>query len=87
MAHTKSQGAVRGNRDSISKRLGVKVYGGEKVVAGNIILRQRGTKMFPGDGVSMGRDYTIFAAKNGVVDFKTLRGKKYIQVMNLPGAK
>lgn len=87
MAHTKSQGAVRGNRDSISKRLGVKVYGGEKVVAGNIILRQRGTKMFPGDGVSMGRDYTIFAAKNGIVDFKMSRGKKYIQVMSLPGAK
>ena len=81
MAHTKSQGSVRGNRDSISKRLGVKVYGGEKVVAGNIILRQRGTKMFPGDGVSMGRDYTVFATREGVVNFKIQKGKRYIQVV------
>ncbi|HVZ12048.1 MAG TPA: 50S ribosomal protein L27 [Patescibacteria group bacterium] len=82
MAHTKSQGSVRGNRDSVSKRLGFKVYGGQKVTSGNIILRQRGTKMFPGDGVSMGRDYTIFATKDGIVDFKVLKGKKYIQVVS-----
>lgn len=87
MAHTKSQGSVRGNRDSISKRLGIKVYGGGKVTAGNVILRQRGTKMFPGDGASMGRDYTIYASKNGVVNFKKSSGKKYIQVINLPSAK
>ncbi len=81
MAHTKSQGAVRGNRDSISKRLGVKVYSGQKVAAGNVILRQRGTKMFPGDGVSMGRDYTVFATREGVVNFKIQKGKRYIQVV------
>ena len=81
MAHTKSQGAVRGNRDSISKRLGVKVYEGEKVIPGNVILRQRGTKMFPADGALMGRDYTIFAKAAGTVNFKTLRGKKYIEVV------
>ena len=82
MAHTKSQGAVRGNRDSISKRLGLKVYGGQEVIAGNIILRQRGTRAFPGNGTDMGRDYTIYAVKAGKVNFKTARGKKYIEVVN-----
>ena len=81
MAHTKSQGAVKWNRDSISKRLGVKVSGGQKIKAGSIILRQRGTKMFPGNGVSMGNDYTIYALSDGVVSFKIQRGKKYIQVI------
>lgn len=80
MAHTKSQGAVAGNRDSVSKRLGLKVYGGQKVIAGNVIVRQRGTRLYAGDGVDMGRDYTIFATKNGTVSFKTLRGKKYVVV-------
>ncbi|EKD86787.1 MAG: 50S ribosomal protein L27, partial [uncultured bacterium] len=70
MAHTKAQGSVRGNRDSISKRLGVKLYGGEKAIAGNIIVRQKGTKFFPGDGVMMGRDYTIFSIIEGIVKFK-----------------
>ena len=82
MAHTKSQGAVRGNRDSVSKRLGLKVYGGQTVIPGNIILRQRGTKMYAGEGVDMGRDFTIFATKSGKVNFKTLRGKKVIEVIN-----
>jgi len=81
MAHTKSQGAVKGNRDSISKRLGVKVYGGQKIKAGGVILRQRGTKMYAGSGVSMGRDYTLYASQEGTVAFKTLKGKKYIQVV------
>lgn len=80
MAHTKSQGAVKGNRDSISKRLGVKVYGGQKVIAGNIILRQRGSKVFPGLGVSMGRDFTIFATNDGIVNFKILRGKRLVEI-------
>ena len=80
MAHTKSQGAVRGNRDSISKRLGVKVYGDQKVNPGNIIVRQRGTKINPGRGTSMGRDYTIFAAIAGTVGYRTLRGKKIVEV-------
>ena len=81
MAHTKSQGAVRGNRDSISKRLGVKVYGGEKVIPGNIIIRQRGTKVHAGLNASMGNDYTIFARTEGVVNFKTRRGKKIVEVV------
>lgn len=82
MAHTKSQGAVKGNRDSISKRLGVKLFGGQKVIAGNIIVRQRGTKVHPGQGTSMGRDFTILAQSRGVVNFKTLRGKKFVEVVS-----
>lgn len=82
MAHTKSQGAVRGNRDSISKRLGVKVYGDQKVISGNIIVRQRGSKVYPGRGTSMGRDFTIFATVPGVINYKTLRGKKVVEVIS-----
>lgn len=82
MAHTKAQGAVAGNRDSISKRLGVKLYGGQKAASGNIIVRQKGTKFFPGNGVSMGRDFTLFAVQDGMVNFKTLRGKKIVEVLN-----
>ena len=81
MAHTKSQGAVKGNRDSISKRLGIKVFGDQKVTAGNIIVRQRGTKFYPGKGTSMGRDFTIFASMAGSVDYRTLRGKKIVEVV------
>lgn len=81
MAHTKAQGSVRGNRDSIAKRLGIKLYGGQKASAGNIIVRQKGTKFFPGRGVMMGRDYTIFSIIEGIVKFKTLRGKKIIDVL------
>lgn len=80
MAHTKSQGAVAGNRDSVSKRLGLKTYGGQNVIPGNIILRQRGTRMYAGNGVDMGRDFTLFATKAGKINFKTLRGKKYVEV-------
>lgn len=83
MAHTKAQGAVAGNRDSISKRLGVKLYGGQKAASGNIIVRQKGTKFFPGNGVSMGRDFTLFAVQDGMVNFKILRGKKIVEVLNL----
>ncbi len=81
MAHTKSQGAVKGNRDSISKRLGVKLYAGEVTHSGMIIIRQKGTKFHPGNGTDMGKDYTIFAVKNGKVAFKTLRGKQYVEVL------
>ncbi len=81
MAHTKAQGTVKGNRDSIAKRLGVKLYDGQKVSAGNIIVRQKGTKFHPGNGVSMGKDYTIFSLLNGIVKFKNLRGRKYIEVV------
>lgn len=82
MAHTKAQGSVKGNRDSIAKRLGVKLYGGQKAQNGNIIVRQKGTKFFPGMGVSMGRDFTLFAIKAGIVHFRKLRGKNLVEVLN-----
>ena len=69
MAHKKGQGSVKNGRDSASKRLGVKKFGGESVIAGNIILRQRGTKFIPGLNVGLGRDYTIFALVDGRVKF------------------
>ena len=70
MAHKKSGGSARNGRDSESKRLGVKRYGGEKVVAGNIIVRQRGTKLYPGVNVGMGTDHTLYALVDGVVSFR-----------------
>lgn len=81
MAHTKSAGSVKGNKDSIAKRLGVKVFGGQKVISGNIIVRQKGTNFHPGIGVSMGKDYTIYAISDGTVQFKIARGKKVIEVV------
>lgn len=69
MAHKKGQGSVKNGRDSQSKRLGVKKFGGEQVIAGNIIIRQRGTKWVPGLGVGLGKDYTIFAVTDGTVRF------------------
>ena len=81
MAHIKSGGTTKGNRDSIAKRLGVKKYAGEKVINGNIIMRQRGSKFHPGNGTSMGNDYTIFAIKEGTVQFKKHFGKKIIEVI------
>ena len=69
MAHKKGQGSVKNGRDSISKRLGVKKFGGESVIAGNIIVRQRGTKFQPGRNVGLGRDYTIWALVDGQVKF------------------
>ena len=69
MAHKKGQGSVKNGRDSISKRLGVKKFGGQAVIPGNIILRQRGTKFQPGRNVGLGRDYTIFALIEGKVVF------------------
>jgi len=73
MAHKKGQGSSRNGRDSQSQRLGVKAYGGQWVTAGSIIVRQKGTKFFPGLHVSMGRDYTIFALADGVVSFTSSR--------------
>lgn len=70
MAHTKAKGTSKLGRDSISKRLGVKVFGGEKIGAGEIIVRQRGSKFFAGDGVSRGADDTLYAKKEGVVAFE-----------------
>ncbi len=82
MAHTKAGGTTKGNRDSIAKRLGVKIYGGQKAMPGNIILRQKGSKVFPGNGVGMGKDYTLFALDEGTVNFKMRRGKKIVEVVN-----
>jgi len=69
MAHKKGQGSTQNGRDSVSKRLGVKKFGGQSVVAGNIIIRQRGTRFHPGDNVGIGRDHTLFALKDGTVNF------------------
>lgn len=69
MAHKKGQGSVKNGRDSVSKRLGVKKFGSQKVIAGNILIRQRGTKFKPGANVGLGRDYTLFALVDGVVRF------------------
>ena len=82
MAHTKSQGAVKGNRDSIAKRLGVKLFGGQSAKVGSIIVRQKGTKFHSGKGTSLGKDYTIFAVEDGKVAFKTKQGKQYVEVVN-----
>lgn len=82
MAHTKAQGSVRGNRDSVSKRLGVKLYSGQKVSKGNIIIRQKGTKFFAGTGVGSGNDFTLFAVQDGIVNFRTSKGKKVVSVIN-----
>lgn len=76
MAHTKSLGAAKRNVDVAGKRLGVKKYAGEYVLAGNIIVRQRGSSMHPGTGTQMGRDFTIFATQAGVVSFRRMRGYK-----------
>ncbi len=84
MAHKKGGGSSRNGRDSNSKRLGVKVFGGQAVVPGNIIVRQRGTKFHPGEGVGIGKDHTIFATVEGYVVFERMRnreGQKQISVV------
>ncbi len=80
MAHKKGQGSSRNGRDSISKRLGVKRHDGQIVRAGNILVRQRGTRIYPGNNVGMGNDYTLFALVDGIVKFETKRGKKVVSV-------
>lgn len=83
MAHKKAGGSTRNGRDSESKRLGVKKYGGELVLAGNILVRQRGTKFHPGNNVGCGRDHTLFAKADGVVEFavKGPKNRKYVNVV------
>lgn len=82
MAHKKAGGSSRNGRDSAGRRLGVKKFGGELVVPGNIIVRQRGTKFWPGEGVGMGKDHTIFATVQGNVKFhQGLKGRKFISVL------
>ncbi len=81
MAHKKAGGSSRNGRDSESKRLGVKKFGGEAVVAGNIIIRQRGTKWHPGVNVGMGKDHTLFATEAGAVSFaRKANGRTYVSV-------
>ena len=82
MAHKKSGGSSSNGRDSAGRRLGVKKFGGQKVAAGNIIIRQRGTKFYPGSGVGIGKDHTLFALCNGAVKFVTKRDDRtYVTVV------
>ena len=82
MAHKKAGGSSRNGRDSAGRRLGVKLYGGQEAIAGNIIVRQRGTTWWPGTNVGMGRDHTLFALTDGNVTFKKgLKGRTYISVV------
>jgi len=83
MAHKKAAGSTKNGRDSQSKRLGVKMYGGQEVIAGNIIVRQRGTKFHAGNNVGMGRDHTLFATANGKIVFETKgpKNRKHVSVV------
>ena len=83
MAQKKSGGASKNGRDSAGKRLGIKAYGGQLVKAGNIIVRQRGTKFYPGHNAGMGGDYTIFALVDGRVSFRHSKGKVFVDVLPL----
>ena len=87
MAHKKAGGSSRNGRDSEGRRLGVKKFGGEHVIPGNIIIRQRGTKWHPGTGVGIGKDHTIFATSKGQVEFRArANGRTYVSVMPMPQA-
>ena len=86
MAHKKGEGSVKNGRDSQSKRLGVKIFGGQAAIAGNIIVRQRGTTFHPGKNVGVGRDWTIFATIDGVVEFRKTKGDKTFISVNAPEA-
>jgi large subunit ribosomal protein L27 len=85
MAHKKGLGSSRNGRDSAAKRLGVKVFAGQTVSGGEIIVRQRGTRFKPGDGAGLGRDDTIFAARPGMVRFHTGRRGRIVSVVDAPG--
>jgi large subunit ribosomal protein L27 len=88
MAHKKAGGSSRNGRDSPGQRLGVKRFGGEEVLAGNILVRQRGTKFHPGANVGVGRDHTLFATANGQVKFDTKRaGRTYVSIMPVTAEK
>jgi large subunit ribosomal protein L27 len=87
MAHKKAGGSSRNGRDSAGRRLGVKLYGGEACLAGNILVRQRGTKWHPGHNVGVGKDHTLFALINGRVEFKTkAKGRTYVSVQPMTEA-
>ena len=81
MAHKKAGGSSRNGRDSAGRRLGVKKFGGEIVISGNIIVRQRGTKFHPGSNVGIGRDHTLFATSDGKVAFKKTRSRTFVSVI------
>lgn len=81
MAHKTGGGSTRKNKDSVSKRLGVKLYGGQKTESGNIIVRQKGNKFYPGAGTKQGNDYTIFAVTSGKVEFKKKIGKTVVSIV------
>ena len=82
MAHKKGEGSSKNGRDSHAQRLGVKLYGGQLAAPGNIIIRQRGTRYYPGKGVMMGKDHTIFSVAEGVVQFQRKRGERnYVSVI------
>ncbi len=78
MAHKKGEGSVKNGRDSQSKRLGVKIFGGQSAISGNIIVRQRGTVYHPGKNVGVGRDFTLFALTDGIVEFRKVKGDKNV---------
>lgn len=80
MAHKKGEGSVKNGRDSHSKRLGVKIFGGQPAISGNIIVRQRGTVYHPGNNVGLGKDFTLYATKDGVVEFRKTRSKTLVSV-------
>ena len=87
MAHKKAGGSSRNGRDSAGRRLGVKKFGGEQVIPGNIIIRQRGTKWHPGTNVGIGKDHTIFATSEGQVEFRArANGRTYVSVVPMPQA-
>ena len=87
MAHKKAGGSSRNGRDSAGRRLGVKKFGGELVIPGNIIIRQRGTKWHPGDNVGIGKDHTIFATSEGPVEFRArANGRTFVSVVPMPAA-
>jgi large subunit ribosomal protein L27 len=81
MAHVKAGGTAKGNKDSVSKRLGVKIYGGQMAIAGNILVRQKGSRYNAGEGVGMGRDFTLFALVPGMVKFGLKKGKQIVSVL------
>ena len=83
MAHKKGGGSTKNGRDSNAQRLGVKKFGGEHVIPGNIIVRQRGTKFHPGEGTGLGKDHTIFATVEGYVEFKRMRGREGQKEINI----
>ncbi|MCS7188762.1 MAG: 50S ribosomal protein L27 [Bacteroidia bacterium] len=81
MAHKKGLGSTRNGRESESKRLGVKLFGGQHAIPGNIIVRQRGTRFWPGKGVGMGKDHTLFAKVEGIVHFRKRKGRHYVEIL------